>query len=287
MQWCAVSWLPHQQDISPYFTNVQLRHAVLRVWNWSKWKRDYQPMRLDSHWIHSASLHTSTVLVGLKLACELCTIPPLHRKGPTFGPLGLSALGTASFPDFKTLRCFKIWAKRFGLNRVLHHCSKSKFSHILCTQKHQQGQIHVSWTCKPCLFNKLCLSIRNYSKIRQSCDLYWDPLPPAFGTHSSTLVSPKSKVLVPNWLGLTRLCSIKLQHQVPFNIEFSHPDIPHISIYDKPINNPTSFKVQNYIGRFIYQCSPIISSYGQESPHIRLCPPLPILSPDILLNYVL
>ena len=62
--------------------------------------------------------------------------PLNHGKEPIFGHWE-----THLFPS--TSRCLKVWAKRWGLGRVLHHSSRSKFSLILCRQQHKWRQIHL------------------------------------------------------------------------------------------------------------------------------------------------
>jgi hypothetical protein len=96
-------------------------------------------------------------------------------------------------------------------------------SHSYCAGNNTNGAKYISRTCKPCLFNKLCLSIIKHLQglghisvdpnliisrplLGPTATCIWDPL---FNSYESKMVS----VLVPNCLclGLTRW-SIKLQH---------------------------------------------------------------------------
>jgi hypothetical protein len=175
---------------------------------------------------------------------------------------------------------FKAWAKRRGLRKVLHHCSRSKFSLILCRQQHKQQEIHL-------------LHMQTMSS-QQAVAFDYQTLV-RFGTHFRGF---KIDALV-TWIyrdrhrfwSLFNSCECKIQggaqlvgfdlslvyqattyqNQIPCNIE-SHP-------YNKRFNNNMiiSFKLQNYVITHIHL--PILSNSipslcWQKSPHTRLHPPL-------------
>ena len=92
----------------------------------------------------------------------------------------------------KTLRCFKVWAKRWGWGRVLHHSSSSKMSLILCTQQHKQ-RLHIQ---QAVAFNHQTFSRFGTISVDSNMILLWPVLGPTVTDfrHSSTLMRATSKV---------------------------------------------------------------------------------------------
>ena len=104
-------------------------------------------MRLDSHWIHSASLHTSTVLFGLKLACELCTIPPKPQKRTNLWAIGPFSLGNSIFSRLQDCKMFQDLGQEIRVEQSSTSLQQKQVltcSHTSCARKNTNKARYMS-----------------------------------------------------------------------------------------------------------------------------------------------